>query len=302
MRLGTKMPLLSQRSRFERRIVETLDDGAVFDPIRTQCPRCGSTNLRDWGTSSCGRARYMCYGCGRTFSSSYGTPFYRGRLDTRGVKEIIRGMSESETIRGSAKRIKVSKTTALRWRHLLLKCLSKCFKKPVLKGKVFIDESMLRLSGSLLGKRKLRGVSNQQTSIGVAVDGGGHIDARVLGVGHVTAEELREGWGDALDSASLLIHDDLSSYSAALSKGIRELVVKSRSRRALEILNPINRACSMLQWFLAKHRGITKKHLQGYLDLFVYTTNQDWEDCDIFAKRFLRNLMSGEKSLAAYNT
>ena len=102
-------------------------------------------------------------------------------------------MSESDTIRGSAKRIKVSKTTALRWRHLLLKCLSKCFKKPVLKGKVFIDESMLRLSGSLLGKRKLRGVSNQQTSIGVAVNGGGHIDARVLDVGHVTAEELREG-------------------------------------------------------------------------------------------------------------
>ena len=32
------MPLLSQRSRFERRIVETLDDGAVFGSIYVKGP------------------------------------------------------------------------------------------------------------------------------------------------------------------------------------------------------------------------------------------------------------------------
>ena len=186
----------------------------------------------------------------------------------------------------------MGKNTSPRWRHLLLECLSKAGKKPNLKGKVYIDESMLRLSGSLLRKGKLRGVSRQQTSIGVAIDDAGHIDARVLGEGHVTSNQLKNAWKNALDGAKVLVHDELSSYSAGLPKDMKHVVVKSQSREALKVLNPINRACSLLQWFLLKHRGITSMHLKRYLDLFVYTVNRRWATADLFARSFLTTLLS----------
>ncbi len=33
-------------------------------------------------------------------------------------------------------------------------------------------------------------------------------------------------------------------------------------------MGPLGRSCSGLKWFLGKHRGLTARWLQGYLDLY----------------------------------
>jgi transposase-like protein len=87
-------------------------------PTGASCPRCGSSRVVGWGRYRSGR-RHRCAGCGRTFTSTTGTP--EAYLKKPVLWGIFRDfMRVSLPVRHSAAVLGVHKDTAFRWRHRFL--------------------------------------------------------------------------------------------------------------------------------------------------------------------------------------
>jgi transposase-like protein len=82
------------------------------------CPHCHNPRTIRWGTFS-GRQRFRCHGCGRTFSSFTGTPFWHGRKPHMWLDFAV-SLSRGESIREAARSCSIAPSTAFRWRHALL--------------------------------------------------------------------------------------------------------------------------------------------------------------------------------------
>jgi len=84
------------------------------------CPHCGSENVRKWGMAS-GLQRYRSKEnkCTKTFNALTKTPLARLREKELWLKQI-ECLTDSKTIRQSARELGVAETTAFRWRHRFL--------------------------------------------------------------------------------------------------------------------------------------------------------------------------------------
>lgn len=125
---------------------------------------CHSKSIRRYGfIPSNHRRKYQCKECHRTFAGSYGTIYYRGRLDQRKVRALLDSIVLSVTAIASAKEASVSKNTAMRYRRVLLRFVEKADKKPVLYGDgVQVDESYLTLYGMIGKNPKKNGISDRR--------------------------------------------------------------------------------------------------------------------------------------------
>lgn len=65
---------------------------------------------------------------------------------------------------------------------------------------------------------------------------------------------------------SVVVHDSLHGYRGIFAN---EVWVKSKVPEEEKKLDRLNHICSGIQWFLRKHRGITRLHLQSYLEWYV---------------------------------
>ena len=79
------------------------------------CPHCSGERMARNGSAS-GLQRYKCRDCGRTFNALTGTPLARLRQKSKWLtqSEVLR---DGVTITQAAKRLKVARSTAFRWRH-----------------------------------------------------------------------------------------------------------------------------------------------------------------------------------------
>ncbi len=246
----------------------------VYDRKPDRCPYCRSRMVIRHGHVGLNRrGRYLCKKCGHTFSGSFGTPHYRGRLGQHVVRELLDLILAGTTVIGSSVIAGVNKNTSLRYRHRLLSYVRKADGKPVLSGKAEVDETYVGLSGRTKGTGKKRGISSQKEGIAIGTDVKGRIAIADLRAGHPTAESLRKAWKGRIREGTAVIHDRLRGYRGVFGRGRKETAVKSTVPKEEALLADVNRACSGLKWFLRKHRGITKKYLGGYLAWYELVSN-----------------------------
>lgn len=84
------------------------------------CPmygRVGAGNIWRHGTygGNRGKKRFICRACGRTFSSTRGTMFYKLRTPRETILRALAMLVERGSIRGTARAMGVSKDTVCRW-------------------------------------------------------------------------------------------------------------------------------------------------------------------------------------------
>ena len=125
---------LAKLSRTERRkAVELVGDvvrAAMFDDAAgddceiERCPRCGSTAVVKKGRSRNGDQRYLCRGCGRTFSGSTGQVLGRSRLPRETWMAYAECFALMLPLRECSARCGVCLKTAYTMRHRLIECLS----------------------------------------------------------------------------------------------------------------------------------------------------------------------------------
>jgi len=99
------------------------------------CPKCGNSRLiwdkrldKDktsritsngyYQSYSVKKQRYRCGKCGKTFSETDGTIFYRSHLDFETLGNIAKGIAKGYSISRISKELNIRKATIYKWKHV----------------------------------------------------------------------------------------------------------------------------------------------------------------------------------------
>ena len=264
--------------------LQSIDDiEKVCDIIETRheqqalCPHCQSSKYYKHGKAN-GLKRYKCRECNRTFNALTKTPMSRLRKKGKWLA-YLRCMTESKTIRQSARRLEVNNSTAFRWRHRFLSWITLDHPEK-LKGVVEIDETyflesekgsrkLKRPARKRGGKAKKRGLSSEQVCVLVACDrNGGELDF-ITGRGAVTHNWLEENLPERIEPDCLLISDGHKPYkSFSQQHDLSHVIVRNklgmRTQGAWHIQN-VNAYHSRLKQWMRRFNGVATKYLDHYL-------------------------------------
>jgi transposase-like protein len=261
---------------------------------RRPCPHCACTRCHRSGAAN-GLQRYRCMGCTRSFNVLTGTPLARLRLRDKWLA-YFQCLIESLTVRASARRVAVAKSTSFRWRHRFISAVRR-ERRPPLSGIVEADETyhlesqkgsrhLTRPPRQRGGKASQRGINSELDCILVARDRNKVTHDFVTGRGPVTARQLARHLLPVLSSDVLLVSDAAKAYHAfAREAGITHEFVNMqagiRTRGAIH-LQGVNGWHSRFKTWLRRFNGISSRYLANYtgwrrvLDTAALTTATEW--------------------------
>lgn len=249
------------------------------------CPICGSNHIVKNGLrKGTNRQKYICKSCNRSFSDTTNTIAFHSKKSYNTWQTYISCLLKGMTLSDTAKEIGISVTTSFIWRHKVLKSLSNFNKDVKLSETVEIDP--IYFSINLKGTKKdkmpryskkrtnsaYRGISHHKVCVITANDSNDNMLFKVSGLGVETTEMLMK-FKDYFESESILVTDSKRTFDKfAIEKNMKHNYIpskfyKSDSGYSLSTLNGLH---SELKTWLKKFKGVSTKHLQGYLDLFIY--------------------------------
>jgi transposase-like protein len=241
------------------------------------CPSCQCRALHRHGHAN-GLQRFRCRACGRSFNSLSGTPLARLRRKAKWIAFAETMLDPAATVRRSAVRTGVHRSTSFRWRHRFLKWASLDRQLP-LGGIVEADEMYVlesqkgsrqldrppRRRGGVAGKR---GISGAHMCVLVARDRSGRTVDAIPGRGPVTAAQLVVHLAPALDQDALLVTDSHAAYRAFAGRcGVAHRCVNVRAgervRDAIHVQN-VNAYHSRMRTWLRHFCGVASRYLVHY--------------------------------------
>lgn len=274
-------------------------------PIES-CPLCGCGEIVQNGHTRDGVIVRKCKGCPSRFTPLSNTLFDRSRIPLSEWVEFVECLLQYQSINTSAYDNRNARSTGKYWLSKVFACLKGRQDQVVLKGKVWLDETYIKVAFSKRIRnaqgRFLRGLSVNQIQVICATD---KKNAVILmgGAGKPDSETVYEAMKDHIESGSLLIHDDEKSHRLLVEKlRLKEeaypSALLSRLPDRLNPLDPVNNLHSFLKKFFKAHTGIERKELQGWLDLFwfIWTTPGDYSE----QTRDLLKLMIGTRKILRY--
>jgi transposase-like protein len=244
-------------------------------PDGFRCSRCGHKHGYRLKT----RTLIECAGCGYQESLTAGTVMDNSKKPLQfWFLAIFLMMSSKGGIAAKELQRKLglgSYQTAWTWLHKLRGLVSQQGKAP-LHGLVEVDEAYV--GGEREGARGRQ--RENKALIGVAVENRGQR------IGRIRLEVVTDAGGESLKdfverriSAGSMVHTDgWHGYKGLTGKGYihwREVISHS-DKKATNVFSHVHLVISLLKrWILGTHQGGTsKKHLQKYLDEFVFRFNR----------------------------
>ena len=247
------------------------------------CPRCHSSSFYRNGHTKIGKQKFLCKDCGKSFSTSTHTVLHATKRVyfywVRFIHLSIIGL----TLKQISEELSISIKTAFIWRHKLFEACSHLREQIKLKGQVEIDAMYrsINLKGTKPEKmpRKskkrsssiYRGISRHQVCIMTAIDENDQLIMKIAGIGPESLEKA-EVLTEHLDKDVLLVSDMKTCYIGYAKKHEWELqTIKSKGHTNETGYNlaTINGIHSEYEVWSKRFRGISIKHLQGYLDMFT---------------------------------
>lgn len=246
---------------------------------RAMCPHCGSERVVRNGSAS-GLQRYKCRDCSRTFNALTGTPLARLRQKSKWIAqaEVLR---DGMTITQAAKRLKVARSTAFRWRHRFM-AVPKTVQAQSLAGIAEADETFFlhsrkgqrhldRKPRRRGGKAAKRGLSKEQVPVLVARDRSGATANIILAADGKA--DLVAALKPLLPSDTILCTDGSSVLAAAAKEiGVTHRPVNvSAGRRVIAgvyHIQNVNAFDSRLKNWIRRFHGVATKYLDSYLGWF----------------------------------
>lgn len=235
------------------------------------CPKCGGIkgwiNLRDF---------FECASCSYQTSITAGTILEGTR---KSLREWFHAMWWvcTQTTGGSAKGLQrllglKSYQTAWTWLHKLRIAMVRA-DRALLSDTVELDETFI--GGSLAGKRG-RGAEGK-TLVAVAVERNGKQNERIrLAVIPNASSEILDGFvTTSITKGSTVITDGWNGYNN-LNKLEYKHKVEVKTVGEENLLPHVHTIAALLKrWLLGTHHGaVSAKHLQSYLDEFVFRQNR----------------------------
>lgn len=248
------------------------------------CPFCKSESINKNGKKE-GQQRYRCKTCGKYFSDTSNSIVYKSRFTYEQWIKFIHCEMNSYSLENSANYVGISQTTAFTWRHKTYKAIEEVKKRIILSGEIEIDstffainlkgtkrKNMPRLSKKRGTSSAYRGISHHKVCVMSGVDDKDQMFFEIMGLGHETNKMVGKIKGKIKDCRTLVSDGSWSFQTLAKDLNSKSEMVKAGTYKNENgyNLSTINGLHSELKTDLKKRRGVSIRHLQGYLDMFLF--------------------------------
>ena len=237
------------------------------------CPKCGHDKY--WAV---GDSLFTCAGCRHQTSVIAGTIFQDTRkplIDWFTAIWWVTTQKNGASAQGLQQVLGLkSYETAWAWLHKIRTAMVNPNRRK-LSGVVEIDETLI--GGVSAGKRG-RGAENKALVI-IATE----LDEKKVGrcrmgiIADASSDSIHPFIKDNVEKGSILITDGWNGYNGIEKEGYtREIHVQKHADDEEKLLPHIHTIVSLLKrWLLGTHQGrVEKKHLQAYLDEYVFRFNR----------------------------
>ncbi len=269
--------------------------GKVIDNERKNicCPNCHGTEIVKDGLYK-GRQKFKCKQCNKKFNSLTNTPFHHTRLNYRKIEDGYQCLVDKLSIRKISSKLGISTKTAFTLRFKIISCLKSIRDNIQLNGEMELDEYYLSINlkgtkkenmprGSKSRKKHgtgTSGISKHEVCVVSGIDEKDHIYFKIAGTGSVSSNMIRETIAQKINNPTKVITDCKSSYESVAHENdwnLKQVKSKCYTDDEGNNLANINSLHSELTRFLSNFHGVSTKHLQEYLDWFVFLKNQSYK-------------------------
>lgn len=273
----------------------------TYKPEKLICDKCGCKLYRNGKTKN-GVQKYICSCCRKTISETTGTIICHSRLSFDVWKNVIDNLLNDFSIRRIAEENNISIRTSFMIRHKILLALKRFIEEITLKGTAQSDEKYFSINLKGTKKEKMpryskkrtsikspyRGISHHKVCVISTIDENDNLILRIAGLGRCTSEMLEENIGEKVKKCTTVIADSASAYQSFCHKHNLKLIAIPSGFHSdgINNISEINGVHSQLETWLTNFRGVSTRHLQEYLDWFVYIF--------IMKKRFKLNKIKTE--------
>ncbi|MCL2826634.1 MAG: IS1595 family transposase [Eggerthellaceae bacterium] len=286
-----KMELLAA---LKEAIAEELAGGRPGEPGR--CPRCGCPRFVRKGRSALGAQRWLCRGCGSTFSQGTMGLLANSKLPAAVWMAFAECMADALCLRETASRCGVSLYTA--WFMRMRACEVMSYRlAPARAGSFQVDDTHFVVSlsgnhgrsawysmprpahrGGQDGRRAGGSRTRNRVDVSCGVNEFGDCYCELLSAGVARAAEASLVVGARIPAGSSVTADGDLSYASALA-GYGLTVVDPRDPSTGNI-NMVNALHSRLKEFIGRLHGVASRRMQRYLDWFCWREQFRGSDAD----------------------
>lgn len=238
------------------------------------------------GKTPKGRQKYFNPQTSRSISDTHQSVVRYTKKSYEQWRIFINCMLYGLSLRKSAAEVGISTTTAFAWRHKVIEAMKDYQEVVQLSGEIEIDETyfLLNMKGPWKGKhmpRKakkkgepavLRGISNEQVCVLVAIDENDQVLTKIIGQGNPWKDDIFDAIKGKVKAGSHMTSDSKSSYldiAHQLECSVTQIPSGEHTKDAYS-LGVINNYHSELKTWFRRFRGVSTKHLEGYLMWFRF--------------------------------
>ena len=255
------------------------------------CPYCGSAKVIRYGRK-CGKQRFLCNQCGRTFVTTTHTIMSRSHFSDSVWQEVIRDTVQGHAIDYSAKKLGINHRTVFDMRHKILLALQELPETEhiLLGGVAELDETFVLESykGKPLpdtvgrtarrhgAKAQKRGISSEYICICAGIQRKGEAYAATINRAKPDAAELASLFSEHIAQGTLVLCDGLKSYrslAAATGCTVKDCHELTEEEKSFFNLNTVNGFHSFIKRRYDFYCGVATKYLNRYNALFASSYN-----------------------------
>lgn len=265
-----------------------------------KCRKCGDEHIVKFGKDKNGKQRYKCRSCGATFIETSFSALSHTRHSEAVWEKYIHLLLVGASLGECAYQCCISVRTAFIWRHKILSALQKDQDDRAMAGIIEADEMFLPVSYKGNHKKSKhfamprapfeRGSDNRSNDIPkacimCAVERNGQSYGEVLGAGQPTTKMIDHAFGRRVVPDSIMLADGALAMKNYFSKKTDVALIRLQSTvtgshrggapeiRGIYHIQSVNNFHNRLQRFMRKYNGVSTKHLNHYVGLFVWIEN-----------------------------
>ena len=297
----------------------------ISDLKLNKCPHCDSDRFIKHGHAGNKRQRYLCKECGKSFTVATTSFFKHSRLSYETWLDVLDCEMAGYTLKETAYRTGLSVTTCFYLRHKIYGSLEK-EQATELIGNVQLDTTFVNidLKGVKIMPKPVKGSKKNPPSpfpfekepkvcITTASDDSGNTLFKISGTGGESSDKYEQDI-NLFDKNCTIISDCASSILKLAKKynlNHKPLTEGYHKLKDGSTISDVNALHSSLKDLIRRKRGVSLRHLQGYLNWIVfkkkisnllrstyklhsyasiYTEDKKYSNVDICTKEFPINL------------
>lgn len=270
------------------------------------CPYCSGTKAIRYG-HKCGKQRFLCRQCGRTFVTTTHTIMSQSHFSQAVWQEVISDTVQGNAIDYSAKKLGINHRTVFGMRHKILLALQEFpeTKHILLDGVSELDETFVlecykgkplpetigRKARKHGAKAQKRGISSEYVCICTGIQRKGDAYAATVNRAKPDAKELAGLFADHIAQGALVLCDGLKSYQglpAVTGCTVKDCHELTEEEKSFFNLNTVNGFHSFIKRRYDFYRGVATKYLNRYNVLFAASYNK----ADVLIKQMCHALLN----------